>query len=152
VTLPNAAWVEAQLANAGHTIKVHAFDALGSTNVWLAENDISAGVCITDHQQAGHGRRGRSWQSLPGNITVSIAQRVPIPMHESVQKESGLRIIGGIGVNLVQDEQVKDREQDCDGVACGVDDSGALQVRVSASRTMSVHAGDVTVRRRPGQQ
>ncbi len=264
MSLPDASYVTEQLASAGHTIPVHAFEALGSTNVWLGRNDMPAAVCITDHQQAGHGRRGRTWESLPGNITVSIAQTLSMPMHaitviplvtgiacaealrastavdvqvkwpndllvsgaklggllhESAQRESGTRIIGGIGINLVHDPRladlgiggislsdlgvehsrrddlvavivaaVLDAWQECatqgwaaftqrwqavdalvdqpvrvltgvswqgdhhepyrEGVACGVDESGALRVRVSPDHIISVHAGDVSVRRR----
>lgn len=135
----------------GHSIDVRAFEALGSTNTWLADNDVANGICVTDHQQAGQGRRGRVWDSLPGNLTFSIAATLPVELHtlsvlplvtgiacaealqsstgvdvrvkwpndllvaesklggllhESAPGESGVRVIGGIGINLVDDERL----------------------------------------------
>ncbi len=150
---PDEVLIKTALSERGHTLEVHTFETLGSTNAWLSEHDIARGVCITDHQPAGRGRRGRVWDAVAGNITFSIAQtmdvaartisQVPLVtgiacaealraglgidvqvkwpndllvngeklgglLHESAARPGGQRVIGGIGVNLVDDSAVID--------------------------------------------
>lgn len=53
-----------KVASAG---RVHWFDTIGSTNDFvLHREDYHATVCIAGEQTAGRGRRGRHWQSAPG--------------------------------------------------------------------------------------
>jgi len=82
---------------------VHAFARLGSTNEWLREqrpgllDKLARGqcqLCVTDWQQAGVGRRGKSWQTQPGNITFSLLQRQNCP----AQALLGLSLVTGIAV------------------------------------------------------
>lgn len=89
---PDKRRIEAALQAHGHNIQVHAFEQLGSTNAWLADSRADLAMCITDHQSSGRGRRGRQWQSLPGNITFSITRVLPVPVHTITQ----LPLITGI--------------------------------------------------------
>ena len=156
-SVPDTAALARALSAVGrHDVALHAFASLGSTNAWFSRGDgremAAPAVCVTDHQPAGNGRRGRSWEALPGNLTVSVLQRfapalaVPgllslvtgIALAEVLQdatgvairvkwpndlligdskvgglliesrhdKDGALRMIGGIGVNLVADDRL----------------------------------------------
>jgi len=137
-------------------VAVHAFDTLGSTNGWLGAGEgasaVAPALCMTDHQTHGAARRGRRWETLPGNLTFSVLQRLAPPpggagalalvtgiaVARTLQDETGvpvrikwpndlfvagtklgglliearhengkrLRIVGGIGINLVRDERL----------------------------------------------
>lgn len=76
---PDSDYITEGLRARGHNIDVHAFESLGSTNDWLAQSDVSSALCVTDHQPAGKGRRGRVWEATAGNITFSIVRCLPIP-------------------------------------------------------------------------
>ncbi len=60
------------------------FDSIDSTNRYLLE-EARAGaphgvVAVADHQTAGRGRLGRSWEAPPGsNLLVSILLRLDLP-------------------------------------------------------------------------
>jgi BirA family biotin operon repressor/biotin-[acetyl-CoA-carboxylase] ligase len=60
------------------------FDSIDSTNRYLLD-EARAGaphgvVAVADHQTAGRGRLGRSWEAPPGsNLLVSILLRVDLP-------------------------------------------------------------------------
>jgi len=86
-----------------HDVDVHAFEQLGSTSLWLNEQRahfntlLDAGrpqLCITDWQQSGVGRRGKRWQTQPGNITFSVLSRV----HKPAAQLLGLSLVTGIAV------------------------------------------------------
>ncbi len=79
--------------------QVHVFDQLPSTNDYLKQPEIAAPanttlLCATDWQTAGHGRRGKGWQSQRGNITFTLRQRVPLP----AAKLLGLSLVTGVAV------------------------------------------------------
>lgn len=62
--------------------EIHIFQSLASTNTWLLEQPSACfSVCLAEEQTAGHGRRGRIWQSpKSGNIYFSLRwcfQQVP---------------------------------------------------------------------------
>lgn len=91
---------------------VHCFDVLGSTSEWLRLHYKNfqpllalgqAQLCVTDWQQAGVGRRGNAWQTLPGNITVSMLSRLAKPPHELL----GLSLVTGIAVAQVLEEMLQ---------------------------------------------
>ncbi len=82
---------------------IHVFEQLDSTSAWLRnerkslDTCLTAGrsqLCVTDWQQAGVGRRGKSWQTRPGNITFSVLSRVSAPAKDLV----GLSLVTGIAV------------------------------------------------------
>lgn len=52
---------------------IHIFPELDSTNGWALQHAQCGDACLTEHQTAGRGRRGRQWQSPPGvNIYFSL--------------------------------------------------------------------------------
>lgn len=84
-------------------VDIHVFDKLDSTSAWLGARRESlasqlvqgrAQICVTDWQQAGVGRRGKSWQTLPGNVTFSVLARY----NEPAQNLLGLSLVTGIAV------------------------------------------------------
>jgi BirA family biotin operon repressor/biotin-[acetyl-CoA-carboxylase] ligase len=59
---------------------VRRFASVDSTNRWLLdaarEGEAAGTVVVADHQDAGRGRRGRSWESAPGeSLLVSVLLR-----------------------------------------------------------------------------
>lgn len=99
---PDKALIEDELGKAGlSSVVVHTFDTLPSTSVWLHDFASNAKelltdtqLCTTDWQSAGVARRGRSWQTKPGNITFSILSTTQKPPKELL----GLSLITGLGV------------------------------------------------------
>lgn len=102
---PDESLIQAQLRNAGlSSVKVHAFAELESTSVWLRELALAsttsaslagnAQLCATDWQTAGIARRGRTWQTQPGNITFSILSRTDRQPKDLL----GLSLVTGLGV------------------------------------------------------
>ncbi|WP_342164440.1 biotin--[acetyl-CoA-carboxylase] ligase [Methylobacterium sp. SD21] len=59
---------------AGHRLHVH--DRLGSTNTEALERaragELGPLWVVAHRQEAGRGRRGNAWSSLPGNLTASV--------------------------------------------------------------------------------
>ncbi|NND93091.1 MAG: biotin--[acetyl-CoA-carboxylase] ligase [Granulosicoccus sp.] len=107
-TRPDAALLQAELTDAGIPgVHVHTFERLDSTSAWLREHarqliDDSAAagrqnsphLCVTDWQSAGVGRRGRQWQTRPGNVTFSLLTRTSRPAGDLM----GLSLVTGIAV------------------------------------------------------
>ncbi|GJE38183.1 biotin--[acetyl-CoA-carboxylase] ligase [Methylobacterium persicinum] len=64
---------------AGHRLHVH--DRLGSTNTEALERARAGETgplwVVTHRQEAGRGRRGNTWASLPGNLAASVLWPVP---------------------------------------------------------------------------
>ena len=58
---------------------LHRYDTIGSTSDEarrLARDGAPEGTLVwAEAQQAGRGRRGRSWQSPPGNLYLSLVMR-----------------------------------------------------------------------------
>ncbi len=55
---------------------------------------------VAHRQEAGRGRRGRSWSSLPGNLTASVLWPVPGIAPESLAQlgfVAGVALAGAIG-------------------------------------------------------
>lgn len=87
-------------------VSVDTFEELPSTSVWLAEllreadkQNHAAGLslpvlCATAWQTQGIGRRGKTWQSAPGNITFSLLQELALPPSALM----GLSLVTGIAV------------------------------------------------------
>lgn len=110
---PDITTIDRELIDGGHrNVAVYAFDQLPSTSVWLREreyeNTVTAPVldhvsevstpntrlCVTDWQSAGIARRGRTWQTKPGNITFSILSIT----HRTSSELLGLSLVTGIGI------------------------------------------------------
>lgn len=101
---PDKERIEHELAAGGFPdVQVHSFSQLESTSVWLREQYMSGDatpdsfakhLCVTDWQTAGIARRGRTWQTKPGNVTFSILSST-----ETAAKDMlGLSLVTGIGV------------------------------------------------------
>ncbi len=93
-------------------VDVHGFESLGSTSEWLRSQHHTfeallalgrAQVCVTDWQQAGIGRRGNVWQTLPANITMSVCAR----LYKAPQELLGLSLVTGIAVAQVFEERLQ---------------------------------------------
>jgi BirA family biotin operon repressor/biotin-[acetyl-CoA-carboxylase] ligase len=78
-----------------------AFDALDSTNdeaMHRAEDGAAEGTVVWGRQQlAGRGRRGRNWQSPPGNMYASVIVRPDCPPDQAAQ----LSFVAAIAVGEV---------------------------------------------------
>lgn len=52
-------------------------DEVESTNTWAAEQPIPTGnsllIVLAEHQTGGRGRRGRRWESPPGNLAITVS-------------------------------------------------------------------------------
>ena len=93
-------------------VELHLFDELDSTSVWLREKfigtsakqnsaDTSSHLCATHWQTAGIARRGKTWQTKPGNITFSLLSNTHTPAKDLL----GLSLVTGVGVaNCLQAE------------------------------------------------
>jgi len=71
------------------TLDVQIFDTVASTNraLWeLLDQGATAGtVAIANQQQAGRGQWGRTWQSSPGGLYLSLAIAPNLPALEASQ-------------------------------------------------------------------
>ena len=91
--------VDACLDDLPHAYTVQIIDSVDSTNSALikaALNGASDGtVLCAEHQQAGKGRRGRSWQAaLGGSLTFSVLWR----FDRGLQSISGLSLAVGLAI------------------------------------------------------
>lgn len=101
---PDSSLIQAAFQmDSAESVDVHVFDRLDSTSEWLRGQReslcarVQAGhtqLCVTDWQQAGVGRRGKTWQTQPGNVTVSMLSRVDRPAKDLM----GLSLVTGIAV------------------------------------------------------
>lgn len=77
----DAAAIRRVAGHAADGVDIHVFDQLASTNSWLLQHGRAgaSSLCITEHQVAGKGRRGRQWSSDGGGFTCSIRLRLRLP-------------------------------------------------------------------------
>jgi len=82
-------------------VQLHLFANIASTSVWLRDQFMGIApqtggphLCATDWQTAGIARRGKTWQTKPGNITFSILSTTDKPTQDLL----GLSLVTGIGV------------------------------------------------------
>jgi len=93
-------------AHAHDNVSVFFFDELYSTSLWLeqrvqyAEAKVPE-LCATHWQTGGIARRGRKWQTAPGNITFSMKTYTEKPVGELL----GLSLVTGIGVARCLEDQ-----------------------------------------------
>lgn len=62
--------------------RLHAFDTIGSTNAEALararDGERGPAWFVTDHQNAGKGRRNRAWSSPKGNLACSVLEVLPV--------------------------------------------------------------------------
>lgn len=106
MSILDANTLAAGFANEDITVGLHVFDRLPSTQEFLKERasveDVpavepghSAELCICDWQTDGSGRRGRSWSSQPGNVTLSLLTNCSRNQNELM----GLSLVTGICIS-----------------------------------------------------
>jgi BirA family biotin operon repressor/biotin-[acetyl-CoA-carboxylase] ligase len=101
---PEASLIERELVNAAiEPVTLHLFEELDSTSVWVREQFVvktsggdcsSTHLCATNWQTAGIARRGKTWQTKPGNITFSLLSSTSTAAKDLL----GLSLVTGIGV------------------------------------------------------
>jgi len=89
----DASEIERYLGQAGSAFDVRVVDSIDSTNRLLMTEALAGAsdgcVIAAEHQQAGRGRRGRSWQATPGGgLMFSVLWRF----------DGGLQAIGGLSL------------------------------------------------------
>jgi BirA family transcriptional regulator, biotin operon repressor / biotin---[acetyl-CoA-carboxylase] ligase len=68
-----------------------------STNDYLlkqSQESKANAICITEHQTAGRGQRGKTWSSEPNDICFSLLWNTPL----NLEQLSGLSILTGIAI------------------------------------------------------
>ena len=103
---PEASVIQSKLNSVGiEPVALHLFEELDSTSVWLRDRFIGkqadhtddhggTHLCATNWQTAGIARRGKTWQTKPGNITFSMLSSTDTP----AQNLLGLSLVTGTGV------------------------------------------------------
>lgn len=121
---PDVSNIRERLAFMGvSNVEVHGFAQLDSTNVWLRDhaagqrkgrrsvhshscppNSLNdergassadyCGLCVTDWQSDGAGRRGKPWRARPGNIMFSLLNHSSRPARDLM----GLSLVTGIAL------------------------------------------------------
>jgi len=72
--------------------RIYLFDSVSSTNSFLAEADKPS-LCLARRQTAGRGREGKRWETLPGNIALSLSW--PFANHQHMQS---LSLVAGLAL------------------------------------------------------
>lgn len=98
----NRARIVQNIAVGDHSLDVEVFDQLPSTNSYLAESaknssNKNSSLAVADSQTAGVGRRGKSWVSEPGNISMSLLSHFEVPPSRLM----GLSLVAGVTVASV---------------------------------------------------
>lgn len=83
-SLPVVEDLEANLETTAFGRVVRSYRSLRSTNTeastWARDGAPEGSLVLTEHQTAGRGRRGRSWQARPGkNLLFSLVLRPTLP-------------------------------------------------------------------------
>lgn len=81
----------------GTNCVLETFDQLPSTSAYLAQmnaTDANAHVVACDWQTQGNGRRGKSWDTKPGNITFSVCTVAPLQASQLM----GLSLVTGVTI------------------------------------------------------
>ena len=96
MTLQHKALQDALIAS-GKNCVLETFDQLPSTSEYLAQVDAKgsdAYVVACNWQTQGNGRRGKSWDTAPGNITFSVRTIAPLEPAQLM----GLSLVTGVSV------------------------------------------------------
>ena len=103
MTLQHQVLQDALIAS-GNTCVLETFDQLPSTSEYLAQAVVAdahdAHVVACDWQTQGNGRRGKSWDTAPGNITFSVRTVAPVPPAQLM----GLSLVTGVSIAQVLHE------------------------------------------------
>lgn len=96
--------IEAALTTRWLGRPAYVFDAIGSTNVWLAEQaqaGASEGtLAVADVQTAGKGRLGRTWQAPPGTgLLFSLLLRPPASLQAG---QVAMAVSAGVAAGLAE--------------------------------------------------
>ena len=93
---------------------VEVFDTLPSTNRYLVEKAKQSKkqrsqLVVADSQTAGVGRRGKSWVSEPGNISMSLLTHFDVPPNQlmGLSLVTGVTVVGVIRERVTIDCQLK---------------------------------------------
>ena len=89
--------------------KIYSFEELESTNTWLlSQNDVDGKCCVTTHQTAGKGRRGKVWADTKGSsILLSMGWQVDQKFIPGVSLVAGLAVIDALSDIGVQGVRLK---------------------------------------------
>jgi BirA family biotin operon repressor/biotin-[acetyl-CoA-carboxylase] ligase len=120
---------------------------LGSTNAEAARLARPWHVVVTDHQQAGRGRMGRSWQTPPRTaVTLSVLLPAPehgrgwVPLLTGLAVQRAVEEVTGLAGNLKWPNDVllpADDDRKVCGVLCELQPTGVvvgLGINVSQTR------------------
>lgn len=110
--------------------------ALGSTNLEAARLADPWRVVVTDHQQAGRGRLGRSWDT-PANTSVTLSVLLPapeqgrgwVPLATGLAVRDALSEVAGVDSGLKWPNDVllpSDAERKVCGILCELQPTGIV--------------------------
>lgn len=88
------------LIASGTNCVLETFDQLPSTSAYLEHvdaTDADVHVVACDWQTQGNGRRGKSWDTAPGNITFSVRTTAPV----QASRLMGLSLVAGVSIAQV---------------------------------------------------
>ncbi len=98
----SSALILQNFSTGAESVDVEVFDELPSTNRYLSErakesNKQRSRLVVADSQSAGVGRRGKSWVSEAGNISMSLLSHFDVPPNQLM----GLSLVTGVTVASV---------------------------------------------------
>jgi BirA family transcriptional regulator, biotin operon repressor / biotin---[acetyl-CoA-carboxylase] ligase len=109
---------------------------LGSTNAEAARLAQPWHVVVTDHQQAGRGRMGRSWETPPrASVTLSVLLPAPetgrgwVPLLTGLAVQWAVEEVSGLAANLKWPNDVllpADGDRKVCGVLCELQPTGVV--------------------------
>jgi BirA family transcriptional regulator, biotin operon repressor / biotin---[acetyl-CoA-carboxylase] ligase len=127
--------------------EVDVYPSLGSTNAEAARLATPWRVVVTDHQQAGRGRLGRSWETPAGtSLTLSVLVPAPddgrgwVPLVTGLAVQRGIAEVTGLEAHLKWPNDVllpADEDRKVCGVLCELQPGGivvGLGINVSQTR------------------
>ena len=95
--------LQGALSASGNKCVVETFDQLPSTSEYLAQveaTNADAHVVACDWQTQGNGRRGKRWDTAPGNITFSVRTVAPVQPANLM----GLSLVTGVSIAQALDD------------------------------------------------
>lgn len=127
---------EALVTSGSPWLDVDVHPELGSTNAEAARLARPFHVVITDHQQAGRGRLGRSWETPPHtSVTLSVLLPAPdtgrgwMPLAAGLAVRGALREVAGLETGLKWPNDVlvpSEGERKVCGILCELQPGGIV--------------------------